>query len=227
MVKAVSRGQALELSSRFAAQVNWDEIDGDVLQKEVVNLSREEFGRRFTAFLRNGARLIVVSLVLVLNRLVVFNPIESIGTGWTIWRGPKEGAGLEGVQAQDVCSLALQEVDWTKVHFDTSLREGETSIKGEEKLSRLLASGNILPDAQIGFQLLEDYKTKGKDSILEQLRRDRGITYIDFFGTILRDADGDRYVLYVFWNGVQWDWHVRWLVNDWDVSYFSAVLAKK
>lgn len=59
MGKAVSRGQALQISARVATQVNWDELDGNNLQADVISLTPEEFGNRFTAFLKNGARVIV------------------------------------------------------------------------------------------------------------------------------------------------------------------------
>ncbi|MBI1755181.1 hypothetical protein HYR65_02770 [Candidatus Azambacteria bacterium] len=59
MSKAVSRGQALQVAARVGTQVNWDDLDGDHLQKEVINLTPEEFGDRFTAFLKNGGRVIV------------------------------------------------------------------------------------------------------------------------------------------------------------------------
>lgn len=54
MVKAVSRGQALQIAARVATQVKWDELDGDRLQQEVLELSPEEFGNKVTSFLRRG-----------------------------------------------------------------------------------------------------------------------------------------------------------------------------
>ena len=62
MGKATSRGQALELSGRFAMDTNWDAIDGDDLQRRVVELDRKELGRRFTAFLRNGCQFTGIDL---------------------------------------------------------------------------------------------------------------------------------------------------------------------
>ncbi len=61
-MKKVSRGLALEVSSRFLTQVNWDELDGESLHADVASLSPEEFGRRATAVLRNGLRLILGNL---------------------------------------------------------------------------------------------------------------------------------------------------------------------
>ena len=56
-MKEVSRGQALQVSARVGTQIKWDELDGDKLQSEVISLSADEFGGRFTNFLKNGAQV--------------------------------------------------------------------------------------------------------------------------------------------------------------------------
>ena len=224
-MKAVSRGQALEISARVATQIDWDQLDADKLQQEVVELSVEEFRRRFTAFLQNGCRLVLASLVLAINRLKPFNPSEFVGSGWAIWRGAKNTNGLKGKEKQDTRSLALKEVDWSKVLFETCLKEGETRITGEEKLIRLEVSSRILLDAGIGRDLFLDYQSNKENSVLEKLRRERGITYLDFFGTILRNSDGYRYVLCLDWDVGRWYWRVRWLDRAWSAFGPSAVLA--
>ena len=56
-MKAVSREQAVALSLRLGANVNWDQVDPKQLQTEVIDLSPAELGRRMTAFLKNGCRL--------------------------------------------------------------------------------------------------------------------------------------------------------------------------
>lgn len=53
----VSRGQALQVCARVGTQIRWDELDGKKLQSEVISLSADEFGRRFTNFLKNGAQV--------------------------------------------------------------------------------------------------------------------------------------------------------------------------
>jgi len=45
--------------------------------------------------------------------------------------------------------------------------------------------------------LWQDYQQNKAESVLEKLYQQKGITYIDFFGDILRGPDGDRYVLYL------------------------------
>lgn len=59
MSKAVSRGQALQIAARVATQVKWDELDGDQIQEEIINLSPEEFGKKFTVFLNQGCMMAI------------------------------------------------------------------------------------------------------------------------------------------------------------------------
>ena len=74
MSKAVSRGQALQVSARVATQVSWDELDGDALQKEIINLTPNEFGLRFTAFLKNSMRLLKSVLTFLCTVKVAAQP---------------------------------------------------------------------------------------------------------------------------------------------------------
>ncbi len=45
------------------------------------------------------------------------------------------------------------------------------------------------------------------------------------FCIILRNSDGNRYVLYLYWNGGKWNWNYNWLDNDWNANNPSVVLA--
>jgi hypothetical protein len=208
-MKAISRGQALEISARVGTQVNWDELDGGSLQNEVIQLSPEEFGARFTAFLRNGARLVVGALKFVVKR--GFNPEKFIGKGWSIVE-----------DETDSRSKALTELDLTKVQFVTTLKDGETYVKGEEKLKRLKKSGNIRLDADIFLTLWENQHLI-PESWKEKVNGKTRFIYFD--GTVLRLSSGDRYVLYLCWCGGAWSWDVRWLDLDWGANRPSAVLA--
>ena len=44
--------------------------------------------------------------------------------------------------------------------------------------------------------------------------------------TILLNPDGNRNVLYLYWNDGKWNWNYNWLDNDWNANNPSAVLAK-
>ena len=99
-----------------------------------------EAGEQFTLFLKNGAQVIIGKIETIpIDRTVPFNPAEFIGAGWSVWKGPAEGTGLEGEEGQDARSLALTMLDVTRLRLETTLKGEETSIIGEEKLKRLTA----------------------------------------------------------------------------------------
>ena len=50
------------------------------------------------------------------------------------------------------------------------------------------------------------------------------VAWVAFY-TFLRNPNGNRYVLYLYWNDGQWNWNYNWLENDWNVNNPSAVLA--
>lgn len=220
-MKTVSRGLALEISSRFGTQVDWDQLDGDRLHSEVAKLSPEEFGRRFTAFLKAGARFSFGGLKVA---TAPFNPAECIGAGWSFWKGPKDGDGLDGEEARDKASLVLTEVDFEKVDFLNCLEAGESRIVGEKKLERLQGLGRTIYGTTVGWGLWLDYQQNGAQSVLEKLYQQKGITYIDLFGDVLRSPDGFRYVLYLYRSDDgSWNWDCTWLDDAWNARYFTVV----
>ena len=220
MSKAVSRGQALEVSGRVATQIDWDHLDGQKLQDEVISLSPEEFGRRCTAFLKAGARFSFGGLKVA---CAPFDPAKFINKDWAFWKGPKDGDGLKGEEERDKASLALTEVDFEKVDLLICLEQGESSITGEEKLIRLRLGRPIYGATQF-MGLWQDYQQNNAQSVLEKLYQQKGVTYVDFFGDILRFPNGHRSVLCLYRFGVgSWNWYYCWLVNDWSDHYFTAV----
>jgi hypothetical protein len=223
-MKEVSRGQALQVAARVGLQVKWEEINGERLQAEVIDLTPEEFGKRFTAFLKNGCHFISGDPKSFLAKS--FNPTEFIGKEWTIWKGSAKGEGLSGKKDQDERSLALTEISLASLRFETCLKKGETSITGEEKLIRLKNSKKILLGGNAFLGLWLDYQANKENSALEWLWRNYKISYLDFFGEILRGPDGRRRVLYFCrHNDGEWFWHCHWLDNDWNADDPSAVLA--
>lgn len=228
-MKTVSRGQALEISSRFQTQVNWDKLDGNRLQEEVVNLTPEEFGERFTAFLENGARMVVNGQAqnLTIDRSKLFDPAEFVGEGWTIWRGPENGNGLDGQEDWDVRLLALTKLDLSKVHLEHMLTNDELKSKkpyidGEEKHRRLKNIGHIRLDPKVLQTLLENEKL-----IPESWKKKTNgyTTYVFFDGIVLRGPGGLRSVLSLCWLAGGWRWHCRCLGYGFRARHPSAVLA--
>ncbi len=209
MGKAIAIGQSLNLFSVLANNADWDNLDGDTIQR-IINDPRQA-GQQFTAFLRNGGRVIVGEpKVITINRNR-FNPKKFVGEGWSILN-----------DETDARSIALTELDLTKVQHVTMLKDGETYVKGEEKLKRLKSSDYIRLDADIFLTLWENQHLI-PESWKEKVNGNTRFIYFD--GTVLRHSDGHRCVLYLFWSDGQWRWDVYWVGHDWYDDDPSAVLA--
>ena len=207
-MKAVARDQSTELIGRFSQDVRWGELDHDKLQSEVIALPREELGRRFTAFLRNGCRLYIKGPTsLIVDRPKPFDPLKFIDAGWSIVE-------------EDKRSLALTEVDFSKVRFESGLKDGESVIDGEEKLKRLKKMPGIRLDAKCGQTL---YEEQGQ-ATLRFLHEHFNVTWFELSGTILRGPGGNRCFLYLDRRGGgSWRWGYRWL--DRARNHVSPLLA--
>lgn len=208
VMKALSRDQLAELNGSFNNDTNWGAVDPDKVQVPFIELSKGERGRRWTAFLNNSGQLIIKGpSVLVADRSKPFDPVRFLGKGSSIWRGPADGKGLEGEEDQDPRSLALTEVDFSKVAFEHFLKGGESAITGEEKLVRMKADPRVRYDAGVGQALLDEKS----QATLRFLHDTYGITWMEF-ATVLRDSDGDRAFLYLDRSGDgSWVWYYYWL----------------
>ena len=223
MSKAVSRGQALELASRFNVDVDWDALDGDAVQRRIISLPREELGRRFTAFLKNGANLIFGSQKIIpIDRSKPFNPAEFIGKSWDFWRGPIDGDGLSGDLDEDPRSTAIAQLDLSQIQLVTTLHGSETVVGGEEKQRRLKAAGYIRLDLGI-FQTFWENRQLVPQLFRELTNGDT--TYVFFDGQPLRSPHGFCFVLYLYFGVGRWHWDYHWLDSDFDAFSPSAVLA--
>lgn len=141
----------------------------------------------------------------------LFELKKLLGKGWV-------------AEEQNELALTLTRVDFAQARFETCLREGEDSIKGEEKRRRLKErQAEFIPHGGNQFWALwQDCKKNGENSVLEWLRKVKGITYLDFFGLILRRPNGFVCVLCLCWRSGCWDWHCRWLGHEW-IGDFSVV----
>lgn len=223
MGRIITVDQSHQIMAALGTNTDWSSIDFDAcgLQDAIIR-NPQQAGRDFTAFLRNRARLIVGEpKIIPIDRSRPFNPAEFIGKGWDFWRGPIDGNGLEGDLNEDPRSLALTELDLSKIRLVTMLGP-ETVINGEEKLRRLKAVNHIRLDLGIARTFWEN---KDLFPPLFKELTNGGTTYIFFDGQILRRPSGRRYVLYFYFDGGRWNWRCDWLGYDWYVNYPSAVLA--
>lgn len=210
MSKSVSIDQSHSVIQALANNVDWSVLDGDMLQEQVIK-NPKEAGKQFTAFLKNGGKVIVDSpRVISIDRSIPFDPKTFIGNGCSI-------------EEQDERAIALTEINLNEIMFDSTLEKGEKSIKGEDKLKRLKEKTNrIRLDAGI-FKTLWENQILIPEKWKEQTNGNT--TFIFFDGTVLRSSDGNRYVLCLYWVDDEWDWGYDWLGNDWSANHPSAVLA--
>jgi hypothetical protein len=160
--------------------------------------------------------------ILKIDRTNPFDPAKFIGEGWSIWRGPKDGKGLEGDEEQDSRSLAITELDPTKLFAQTGLNEDETTVTGEEKRARLMLKA-IQADAKIARVL---YEEEGQTT-LKWLHKTLNLTWIEFLGTTLRSPGGRRNALYLYRDGDgSWSWGCYWLDYNRHASYPAVGFAQ-
>lgn len=202
----------------------WETIDfnNSGLQDFIIR-NPKEAGRQFTAFLKNGGKFTFKeSTKMIIDRAKPFNSAEFIGSDLNVWRGPKDGNGLEGEEEQDGGALVLTEVDIGMIRLENMLKPGETSVNGEEKLRRLEKAGHTRLDAKVLQTLWENQyliPEKWKEKTNGQA------TYIFFDGTVLWYFSGDRYVLCLYWDGDKWRRSCGCLDSNWHANDPSAVLA--
>lgn len=222
-MKPATHRQTKDVAIRVL-NLNPELVDGDAIQKGTEGCSVEDVDRRLIAFLNNGLSFVIKGpSALHIDRSKPFSPAEFVGSGVTIWRGPKDDDGLTGEEEQDARSLKLTEIDFAQVLFEHCLKDGEAMVTGEEKLLRHIAAGHIRLDAQVGQCLFEE---KGW-ATLEWLYRTFGITWFELPGTVLRDSDGDRCFLYLYRDDTgRWGWNCIWLDDGRRAEGPSALLAK-
>jgi len=205
--------QSHQIMAILATNINWSVIDFEKSRlQDLVIRDPKGAGERFALFLQNGARVNIAGNMKITPK--PFDPVKFIGKDWSLV-----------ADEHDARNDTLIEVDFMKVSFETCLKEGEIHIKGEEKLKRMKENGKIRLGATVFIGLWKDYQMRKDNSVLEHLYREKRITYMDFFGDVLLDPDGDCHVLYLLRNDGGWYWYYSWLERGWYAVYPSASLA--
>jgi hypothetical protein len=193
----ISTDQSHQIMAALATNVDWNTVDFDGLQDLIVRRPKDA-GAAFAAWLKNGCRLTIKGpSALVIYRSKPFDPVKFIGRGWSIVE-------------EDERSLALAEIDFAKVRFESGLNEHEKVITGDVKLQRLKAMPEIRLDAKVGQAL---YEEKGQ-ATLRFIYDHFGVSWFELAGTVLRRSGGFRYFLCLYRSGDgSWGWRCYWLVD--------------
>lgn len=163
--------------------------------------------------------------ILLIDRSEPFNPAKFIGAGWSIWRGPANGNGLEGEEDRDPRSATLTELDLNQIQLVTGLKRGESVTTGEERIKRLRTDGRVRLDEN-AFQAFWENRAQLPERFKERVNGN--IRFIFFDGVVLRGPRGRRCALCLYFrNGGSWHWDYDWLDIDRDAGCPSAVLASQ
>jgi hypothetical protein len=177
--------------------IDWNSVDFETagLQDRIIR-NPKEAGNLFAAWLNNGCRLVIKGpSILVIDRTKPFDPVKFIHSGVSIVE-------------EDERSLALTEIDFAGVRFESGLVGDEPTIDGEEKLKRLKQLTEIRLDAKIGQTLLEE----AGQPTLRFLHYHFGVSWLELTGTVLCNSDGYRSFLYVRRDDRgSWSWYCDWL----------------
>ena len=163
--------------------------------------------------------------LLPIDRSKPFNPAEFIGAGWSIWRGPTSGKGLEGDEERDLQAATLTELDLNQVQLVTCLKQGESVVTGEERVKRLKTDGRVRLDEN-AFQAFWENREQLPVRFKEKVNGN--VQFIFFDGVTLRSPRGYRFTLCLYFDSYgSWLWNYYWLAYDRDANDPSAVLASQ
>ncbi len=207
--KPITRGQVDRFYDRFVVGLRKSGLPSEPTQYVLENEGAELVDEIVAATRRRVKARIRATEPHILKRKP-FNPATFIGKGWTIDErvGQRSGSNL----------------DAGKIVRKDYLKKGEPSINGEERCRRIKANP---ADIQLdGEDFLALYEEKGQKT-LRWLYDTQGITWLSFWGIILRNPNGVRGVLCLCRrDDGSWDWDYHWLVyDDWFAEYPSAVPA--
>lgn len=161
-----------------------------MLQATTRGLSTDEIVRRLDAFAKRGYRFDVRGpFTLRVDRTELFDPSKRFGAGWTIWRGHKDGDGLKGPLDIDNASIAMEQIDFQDVSFESFMDGQAHPLDGEQRLLRIRDREVIALDAKVGEAAIDD----PHQVMLRYLHDLYGITSFELAGTVLRRPDGKRF----------------------------------
>jgi hypothetical protein len=161
------------------------------------------------------------SRIIKIDRSKPFDLTKFLGAGRTIWKGPANGDGLTGKEDQDSRSLAITELDLSKIQFRDMLKSSETCVNGEEKQRRLVKAQYACLDIKVFLRLWE--KKVLIPSYWKELLGGK-TRFIYFDGTKLRSPCGHRCVLCLYYAGGRWRRCYDYLSDDFGADGPSAVL---
>ncbi len=197
MSKSISIDQSHSIIQVLANNVDWNALDGDLLQEKVIKQPREA-GKEFTNFLQNGARVQIVGDYFresgELRIEIPALPRPTLG------ELQKKYDFIRSIESDDSPTEPVTLV------LGTVLHSGESSINGTEYEYRLKSIGGKFGYQQ-GIWLVEHQDE------LPEFKKLCGEVYIDLPGLIVLGGDGRRSFPCLREYGGRWNLNWFWLGN--------------
>lgn len=185
--------------------IDWLNGDGRDVFHEHLKLIGEEF---------------IASFTIKIDRTKPFDFSIFPGNGSSVWKGPKDGKGLDGEEDQDQRSLAITRIDPANLLLLNGLKHNEKCINGEDRRAIMMLE-TIQLDVKIGQTL---YEEKGQKT-LRWLHQVYGVCLFELLGTVIRDEFGDRDVRYFKRNeDGSWSWYLDSLYSRREADHFVLCL---
>ncbi len=206
----ITRGQVDRLYDRFVAGLCKSGLLSEPTQYVLENEGSELVDEFVDATRRRVEARIRATEPHILKRLA-FDPEKFIGKGWKI--------------DEQVSNRSGDNLDAGQITRKDYLKKRESYINGEERLKRIKAAGE--QDLQLDAEDFLALYQEESQLTLRWLYDTKGITWLSFWGTILRSPGGCRFVLSLFrWDDGSWGWYYFWVGSDeWSASNPAGVLA--
>jgi len=129
-------GQLMEIKRQLRQKEGYPYDPMQLVEHLQAAIEGNLVNRHGQPFSSGGKMIVGEPKIIPIDRTQPFDPVKSLGQGWTI-------------DEQDERSLALNQVDLANVRLEYMLKKDESWIKGEEKLKRLKKAGHIRLDAKV------------------------------------------------------------------------------
>lgn len=129
----------------------------------------------------------------------------SIGHGWKQWHGDIAGEGIDGQPDAEIRRLP-KNINFAQVCYIPWGTINNHGISGDCVLTRLKDTTYVRLGTEHFAALWQDYHAEKDNSVLEWLRKKRGITFICFAGDVFRDPHGERMILSLVRKETTWHW---------------------
>lgn len=162
----------------------------DVIEK----MANQDFAKELPKFARKETCWVKVATIKIVHGL---DPVKFFGGCWNVEEAETDSR-----------SVVITELDLNKVKLVTMLRDGETSITGEENHRRLKAINYIRLNIDVFFMLW------GNKYLIPEAWKEKingSPQRIYFEGTIFRDSEGHDDALCMYWYDDAWHWSIPWL----------------